>query len=704
MLDAPLEIMNQPDDARAAVMHNDMGNALKNAGQLDRAVACYALAARCNPRVTAIHLNLANTTRLLGRPQEALAHARQAVHLGPQVAEAHYELGAALHDLASLEEAVAAFQEAIHLRPGFPEAFNRLGLIYLRQGRLEEAVNSHRQAVTLRPGYVEGHYNLGNALRTAGRREEASVCYRQAASLEPHCAEAWYSLGGLCAEQEDLEMAAAHFEKAVHLKPDLAAAHGALGVALAEQGRIEEAGARLEHALRLRADTRLSIVLATRLPVIYQSVAELEEWRQRLTENVRLLQQRQVLLDITEEPAVNLFYLAYQGRNDRDLQAAVAGLHRAPVESNAKPRAANSGKIRVGFISCYFRAHTIGHWMRGLIALLSRDDFEVTVLSIGNHHDEVADFIKQHADRALEVPKHLPSARRLIASLRLDVLVYADIGMEPFAETLAFSRLAPVQCVTLGHPVTTGIDTIDYFISTEDLETEEADEHYTEKLVRLKKLPFYYYRPALPPLRHDREHFGLARASHVYACTQSLFKLHPEFDETLGAILRADPEGLLVLFQGLRPHWEELLKRRFAATLPDVISRIRFLPRLKFPEYVNLLAVADVLLDTPHFGGGSTSFEGLAIGTPIITMPSRLLRGRITYALYKQMDVPDCVAQSPGEYVDIATRLAQDADYRQAIREKILAANSVLYENKEGIRELEQFFHQAVSLAIKGAP
>ena len=334
-----------------------------------------------------------------------------------------------------------------------------------------------------------------------------------------------------------------------------------------------------------------------------------------------------------------------------------------------------------------------------------RDEFEVTVLTIGKHQDEIADFINRHAATALEVPKHLPSARRLIAQQGLDVLVYADIGMEPFTATLAYSRLAPIQCVTLGHPVTTGIDTIDYFISTEGLEAEEADEHYSEKLVRLKRLPFYYYRPTLPRLIHDREHFGLARQSHVYACTQSLFKFHPEFDETLGAILRADPKGTLVLFQGLRPHWDELLKRRFAVTLPDVVKRVRFLGRLQFAEYVNLLAVADALLDTRHFGGGSTSFEGLAVGTPIVTMPSRLLRGRITLALYKQMEVLDCVAKSPLEYVDIATRLGKDADYRHTIREKILAANPVLYENNEGVKELEQFFRQAVAeLARKGAP
>jgi protein O-GlcNAc transferase len=271
------------------------------------------------------------------------------------------------------------------------------------------------------------------------------------------------------------------------------------------------------------------------------------------------------------------------------------------------------------------------------------------------------------------------------------VLFYTDIGMDPVTSTLAHSRLAPVQCTTWGHPVTTGIDTIDYFISSAALETEEAEQHYTETLVRLKTLQIYYYRPELPRPSLRREDFGLTSESHVYACPQSLFKLHPEFDAVLGGILRGDPRGTLLLSWGLAPRWEQLLRQRFAATLPDVVDRIRFLPKMNRPEFLSLLAVSDVLLDPLHFGGGNTSYEGLALGVPIVTLPSRFLRGRITFALYKQMDMLDCVVHSPREYNELALRLGTDKSYRDQVRAKILAANSVLYENSTGVKELEEF-------------
>jgi predicted O-linked N-acetylglucosamine transferase (SPINDLY family) len=259
-----------------------------------------------------------------------------------------------------------------------------------------------------------------------------------------------------------------------------------------------------------------------------------------------------------------------------------------------------------------------------------------------------------------------------------------------------------VQCVTLGHPVTTGFDTIDYFISSADLESDGAEQHYTETLVRLKNLPIYYYRPEPPAPLKERGHFGLANGDHVYACLQTLFKFHPAFDEILGGILRGDPRGTLVLSRGREPHCEELLRRRFAVTLPDVVDRIRFLPLLAYGDYLNVLALADVQLDTHPFGGGSTSYDGLAVGTPIVTMPSRLLRGRITWSFYQRMRVLDCVAETPQEYVQIALRLGTDPGYRESVRRKILDANGLLYEDLEGVRELERFLQRAARAVSLG--
>jgi predicted O-linked N-acetylglucosamine transferase (SPINDLY family) len=131
--------------------------------------------------------------------------------------------------------------------------------------------------------------------------------------------------------------------------------------------------------------------------------------------------------------------------------------------------------------------------------------------------------------------------------------------------------------------------------------------------------------------------------------------------------------------------------------MPDVADRIVFVPQQDHAGFMNLTALADVLLDPIHFGGGNTSYEGLALGTPIVTLPSPFLRGRITLALYRQLGMLDCVVSNPAEYIELATKLGKDEDYRKTIRAKILDANDVLFENDAGVRELMQFLRDAVA-------
>jgi predicted O-linked N-acetylglucosamine transferase (SPINDLY family) len=127
------------------------------------------------------------------------------------------------------------------------------------------------------------------------------------------------------------------------------------------------------------------------------------------------------------------------------------------------------------------------------------------------------------------------------------------------------------------------------------------------------------------------------------------------------------------------------------------MDRVRFLPQLQRPDFLKMMASADVMLDPLHFGGGNTSYEGLALGVPIVTLPSRFLRGRITYALYKQMEFLDCVVDTPQSYIQTALQLGTDQNHREKLRSRILAANNVLYENVEGVRELEAFFKRVAS-------
>lgn len=402
------------------------------------------------------------------------------------------------------------------------------------------------------------------------------------------------------------------------------------------------------------------------------------------------------------EIGITPFYLAYHGLNDCEIQKRIVKLCRKayhPAFNAPLPPRRHTGKIRIGFVSEHFNLHSVGRVNHGLISGLRRDRFEVTVFSLRRHDDVLGRKIREGSNQYIEFDgESLAQIERTIAEQRMDVLFFIDVGMDPLTYFLAYSRLAPLQLVAWGHPDTTGIDTLDYFISADALELSEADSHYTERLVRLPAwvMPDYQ-RPSPPTPLKPRSDYGLADHRHIYVCPQQPFKIHPDFDQAIGAILRGDPEGEVVLVEGRHADLTKMLKQRFERNIADVARRIRILPHMSWNDYLNLIAISDVMLDPFHFGGANTSYEGLALGVPIVTLPPPFLRGRHTLGCYLKMEMTECIAETPREYADISLRLVLDSDYRQHVVKKIEERKSVLFDNSEMVEVLGNFLWETLS-------
>jgi predicted O-linked N-acetylglucosamine transferase (SPINDLY family) len=533
---------------------------------------------------------------------------------------------------------------------------------------------------------------LGVLFWTSNQSRAAAQAYQYVLDREPDQPDAHLGLANALESLGELPSAEAHYRAAIRGQPAEAAIYHNFGLMLSWQGRVDEAQSLIETAVQLNPTPRRRHDLAMLLPKIYRSHAEINQWRRHQLDRLAEMEQDGVRLDPDHQKFLPNFYLVYQGLNDKSIHETLARLYVSPAEPLSPASPHPDGKIHIGFISAHFRKHTITRLNQGLIANLPRDKFAVTLFVPEDRNDEFIDFLKEHVERYVVLPEKLPAARQTIRAHQLDILYYTDIGMEPVTYALASARLAPVQCVTWGHPVTTGLPTVDYFISSELYEPPHAQAHYTEKLVLLKGLNTYYYRPRIPAKFHGREYFGLRRDAHVYLCPQTLFKFHPDFDPILAAILRADPAGQLVLLNGQYTHWNDILRRRFEQTMPNVVDRIRFLPGQSHDDFLNLMAVADVMLDTIHFGGGNTSLEAMAVGTPVVTMPSEFLRGRLTYGFYQKMGLSACIAHTPEEYVKIALKLGTDPAYRATISRQITEAHSLLFEDMNSVREMEAFF------------
>jgi protein O-GlcNAc transferase len=619
-----------------------------------------------------------------------------------------HELAGALRGAHRWEEAADCYWRIIDIEPLSHEAHLHLGNVLARwaRHRVDGAVPKPDEGGRQRA--VDALLQASETALSARQPMDALRALIQAARLIPGSANIHTRIGFILWQIGALEQALVHDDLTVRFRPDWAEAYERAGDLAASLGLSDRATHYFAAARQLRpADDALSLRAALLVPAIESSTAAIQLTRDRVTTALdRLLAEPLNIAEPFPRAQLSLFYLTYHGRCNREIHGKVARLYRhaCPDLAWAAPRALEPRKsperIKVGFVSHFIRSHSIGRTTAGLVAQLSRERFEVFVINLSPNPDEMSEQVRRHADHWVCVEPPLGSAREQIAALGLDVLFYQDIGLEPFGYFLAHSRLAPVQCVSYGHPDTTGIPSMDYFISNDLYELPEAQRDYSERLFLLRDLPTlaYYYRPPAPQFP-TRGRFGLPEREHLYLCPQTLFKIHPEFDELIAGILRRDPLGRVLLIRNHCEQWRVRLNERFQRSMPDVAHRVSFLPMLARQDFIALLAVADVVLDTVHFNGMNSSLEAFSVGAPVVTLPTSLQRGRHTQAMYRKMGILECVASDPQSYVDIATRVAADPVHRGDIKRRILERNAVLYENSEVTREFERFFTTAVAAA-----
>ncbi|MBF0294304.1 MAG: glycosyltransferase [Magnetococcales bacterium] len=483
---------------------------------------------------------------------------------------------------------------------------------------------------------------------------------------------------------------------------------------LESQGRMEEAWALYRHArTHGTLSPEFALYGATMLPAIPASLEEIATWRNRFQEGIADLQTRFHRLDpATLATARSLYYyLAYHNLDDRSLIESLGQLFRAKVpeltmRTTHPPTRLRAGqrRLRIGFLSQFFYHHTIGRLNEGLIQLLDRTRFELVLIHTPHSKkDAFRDHLDALADRVILLPEGITEQQRVVAAAELDILYYPDIGMSMASYWLTFARLAPVQAMSWGHPETTGVDTMDYFVSSALIEPEGADERYRERLIRLHRLPCCYLWPVVPGAIPDRSAYGLPTSGHLYGCPQSLYKLHPEFDAVLAEIVREDPTGHIVLVAADNPIWQDALRARWNARHPGLAQRVLFLPRMTRTRFIGLMANMDVLLDPIHFGSGNTFYEAMAIGTPVITWPGEFMRCRIVAGGYRQMGMTDPpVANRVAEYAALALSFAQDKPRRRAFQRELAEKRAALFVDAGMVREFETFLTSAVAAAMRG--
>ncbi|MBW4575450.1 MAG: tetratricopeptide repeat protein [Aphanothece sp. CMT-3BRIN-NPC111] len=663
---------------------------------------------------------------------QAIGAYEKAIQLNSQLVDAYNNLGNLLSTLGDIERAKSIYRQAIADHPNHFGSYLNLGNLLIAQHQIDEAIQVYQKALQSNIRHADIFHNLavafdilhdaaqsslyfGYADSYQGKYESAIINYEKFLAKKTGDINFYITLAD-CYKNLNQESAAIKtYQNGLRHYPTAGELYFRLVTALQDFGRIQEAIAVANEALQLLPnDFTLKLEKARLLPIIYETSEEIDFYRSRFTQELEALIQ-ETTLDSCE--AINNafaaigrrtnFYLQYQGKNDLKLQTCYGQVFHQIMAAKypewAKPLTmpAAGEKLRIGYVSAYLRNHMGAKWALGWIKNHNREELEIYCYYTSHKQDSITQQFRRYSDAFHHLPEDLEAVCQQITADKLHIIVYPDIGMEPQTNLMAGLRLAPVQCTAWGHPVTSGLPTIDYYLSSELMEPENAEEHYSEKLIRLPNLGFSYAKPILTETRKTRLDFQLTDDAIVYLCCQSLFKYLPQYDYIFAEIARRVPQAKFAFIAShisgsVTEKFQQRLQKAFAAFGLSSEEYCLMFPRLNYIDYLHLNLVSDIFLDTFTWSGGNTTLEAIACNLPVVTCPGEFMRGRHSYGILKMLGVTETIAKNEAEYIEIAVRLGVDKEWRKSIVQQTMQNHDRLYDDKTCVEALEAFYQRVV--------
>ena len=633
-----------------------------------------------------------------GRIDEALALASTAVAAHPQAGWAWLSLARAQLAAGDVDNADRAAERAAALEPRAGEAALLWAMRCQARGEAATAATQFERVVVAAPGAPAAWLGLAEARRALGDHAGSRAAFERAVALAPRLGRAWRGLAGAALGAGDTATASAAAERAVALDGSDLEARWLHALALARRGEGAAALAALDDLLErapAHAPARWLHGVTPPAPVAADAGAE----RARVDAYARALDSLDALpLDRGHARALHpvlanhaLFELPYLLDDVRALQARhgelIARCQSLLGEPDPSPAPPPRARTRVVIATSLAHGHSVMKLFERVLRALDRTALELFLLHTGPHRDAVTQRLVDAVDGFAQIVD-IDAARAQVRTWQPEAMLYTDLGMDPAMLVLAARRLAPRQYALWGHPVTTGLASIDAFLAPATMERDDAQLDYCERLLRLPGLGCDFAWPAQPlPPRAAGD-----SDAPTLLVAQSIHKLTTRHDALFARVLAALPGARLHLAPHADPAVVDALRRRLQAALDAAGVRdpqaLQLTPFLAEPAWRALLARTDVNLDTVGFSGGITSFELLWHGIPTVTLPGRTLRSRQTLALLQRLELPELIAADEDDYVRIAVSLARDAPRRAALREILLARRERLADDGATARAL----------------
>lgn len=725
----------QPDFAEARY---NLGMLWRDFGRVDLALKCLETTVALRPDVPLVHFECANLLVLNQQFDNAIGHYQQALALAPDFAPAAFNLANIFLEQSRWQEAELLLQQVLQRSPQDPDALVNLGTALQSQCRLDEAAAAFRQVIATQGEHAVALSNLGNVLKEQGQLDDAIDCYQRALTASPQLVAARINLGNTWLELGHFEAALSQYAEVVRARPNDPQARVVLGNALHRLDRVAEANDAYQQALQLNGNYREAWLSSGHLhrelgnleqartiyrelarrnpgdplhklreaaccPLVFRSRAELDDYRSTLVQVTRGLARADLSIDFRRltvyapDCPYNLQFLDGNVRPLKEAFAQVFASYFAGYQRHASTFRASTEKPRIGFVVTSQHESAFLKLLGGVVQRLDGRLFDLVVLCSKLGSTKIRAGIPRDDVAIVDFPERFDHIVDTVRGCRCDLLYYWEVGNDPTNYFLPFLRLAPIQITSWGIQVTSGIPGLDAYLSSDLVEVPEAQEHYTELLIRATTLLTYQIPVGLPARPKQHSDFGLAPATRIYGCLQNLGKFHPDFDATLAEILRRDTAGFVVVNQDRHGYAATILRQRWAGTIADVEDRILFFPPLAQADYLSLLATCDVLLDPLHFGGVTTTYDALALAKPLITLPTEFHRGRYSAACLRKIGVTDTIARDSADYADLAVSLAADRDRCRDLSRRLQEAKHLVFEDHGAVGEHERIFQELLA-------
>lgn len=684
-------IAQAPRDVRAAAI---LVEVLLDARRFEDAAGALARAVALDPTFAPLDALAGNLALATGRAAVAVAAYRRALATLGGHAELHWRLGLALHGAGDAAAARDALEQAAALAPLWPQPRVDLGKLahHARDGAT--AVAHYHRAVLIAGCPPEVWKLLGDVHADHGTRDDALDAYRRylAVAGDSRDVRASIALGldRINAPLTDRLPALV----ALVATAGSAANHTRLGLALAENSDFGAARRAFERALAVDPEFLPARWAHFQYPpaAVHANADAVmrfrEDWDAGFAAFAAAARARAPTEVVTAIGVASNFYRHYADDDLLATQRRYAGVHGAALRSLAPPPAssarADDGRVRIAIYSTHFFDHTILRLFGPMLGALDPTRFDIAVWHGGRSDTATAAFAAR-VERFAAIAASPERVIGAIAAFAPDVLLLPDVGMDPISQLLAAYRIAPLQAMLWGHPVTSGSAAIDVFLSSEAMEPADGDSHYSERLVRLPGIGCRFESPDVASVR-PRGFPDAASDRIEIGFVQSAPKNLPIHDEAFARIAAQVPGARFHLTPSNNAEVSRQVRARLATALTAGgldparhTGLVRGLPRA---EFFGLGHALDFALDSIGWSGGNTALEMLWCDLPIITLPGRTMRTRHTMAMLRLIGLDELVARDFDHYIELAAALAADRPRIAALKRHIGERKHVLYDDR----------------------